>query len=291
MSSDHAMTVLGGVEFILTTILGLLFWKKGLHRKFRAMGTYLGLRVFSAPILFVLMTGSLRTHSASWYISYFLFSWAVYISSAGLIFFICMEVFRTALAGLSGLMRFGLVIFRWAVVVSLIVTFANTSFAHRGMMILPDIGLGLMRSISILELCLLAFLVLSMNALQIPMRSMAFGIAFGFGLISADEFIASSLFSHNAAMTAPLQFVYEAVVLLAFGLWIAYAFLPQVERKPIVVPVNSPIYRWNEIATALGYTGTQVAVQQPTNGFFLTDVENVVERVLARNLKKNESKT
>ena len=232
MSSDHAMTVLGGVEFILTTILGLLFWKKGLHRKFRAMGTYLGLRVFSAPILFVLMTGSLRTHSASWYISYFLFSWAVYISSAGLIFFICMEVFRTALAGLSGLMRFGLVIFRWAVVVSLIVTFANTSFAHRGMMILPDLGLGLMRSISILELCL-----------------------------------------------------------LAFGLWIAYAFLPQVERKPIVVPVNSPIYRWNEIATALGYTGTQVAVQQPTNGFFLTDVENVVERVLARNLKKNESKT
>jgi hypothetical protein len=215
----------------------------------------------------------------------------VYISSAVLLFFICMEVFRAALAGLSGLMRFGLVIFRWAILVSLIVTFATTSFAHRGMMILPDIGFGLMRSISILELCLLAFLALSMNALQMPLRSMAFGIALGCGLLSADDFIASSLISLSMSLTSSLQFVYEAMVLFVLMVWIAYAALPQEVRKPIVIPASSPIYRWNEIATALGYTGTQVAVQQPTNGFFLTDVENVVERVLARNLKKNESKT
>jgi hypothetical protein len=57
------------------------------------------------------------------------------------------------------------------------------------------------------------------------------------------------------------------------------------------MPVNSTIYRWNEIASALGHTGTQVAVQQPASSFFLTDVESVVDRVLTRNLKKRESES
>jgi len=56
-----------------------------------------------------------------------------------------------------------------------------------------------------------------------------------------------------------------------------------------VMPVNSTIYRWNEIASALGHTGTQVAVQQPAGSFFLTDVEKVVEKVLSRTLKGSES--
>jgi hypothetical protein len=32
-------------------------------------------------------------------------------------------------------------------------------------------------------------------------------------------------------------------------------------------------------------------VQQPANSFFLSDVERVVERVLARNMKGRESET
>jgi hypothetical protein len=57
------------------------------------------------------------------------------------------------------------------------------------------------------------------------------------------------------------------------------------------MPVNSTIYRWNEIASALGHTGTQVAVQQPADSFFLTDVEKVVEKVLSKNLKRRESES
>jgi hypothetical protein len=56
-----------------------------------------------------------------------------------------------------------------------------------------------------------------------------------------------------------------------------------------VMPASSAIYRWNEIASALGHTGTHIAVQQPANGFFLTDVEKVVEKVITRNLKGRES--
>jgi len=113
----------------------------------------------------------------------------------------------------------------------------------------------------------------------------------GFGLMSANDFVQSLLISIHSSLTAPWQFVYESLILAAVGTWITYCALPEPVRKPVVMPANSTIYRWNEIASALGHTGTQVAVQQPASGFFLTDVESVVERVLARNLKDRESES
>jgi len=285
------------VEFLLSAALGFVFWKKGLHRRFPAMGSYLGLRVASTPLLNILLLGQMgQLHLSlemqnTFVVAYFLMFYAVYIASAVLLFFICMEVFRSALSALPGLAKFGIVIFRWTVLASAIVTLSSMSFVHKGLMVITDIAYGLMRSVSILELCLLAFLCLSMNALHLSIRDMSFGIALGFGMMSANDFVASSLISHSASMTGPLQFVYQTLVLVVLATWVTYATLPEPVRKPLVVPVNSTIYRWNEIASALGHTGTQVAVQQPANNFFLTDVENVVDRVLSRNLKNRESET
>jgi hypothetical protein len=90
------------------------------------------------------------------------------------------------------------------------------------------------------------------------------------------------------SLTEPLQFVYEGGILFALGLWIAYCAAPEPANAPVVMRANSTIYRWNEIASALGHPGTQVAVQQ-SNSFFLTDVEKVVDKVLNRNLKSHES--
>jgi hypothetical protein len=287
------MSLLSAVEFLLSVALGFMFWRKGLQRRFPSMGAYLALRVASTPVLSLLLMGHLFSSEQikqTSMLAYFLLYWAVYIVSAALLFFICMEVFRSALSSLPGLMKFGIVIFRWAAVVSLVVTFSSVSFWHRGVVSVPDIAIGLMRSVSLLELCLLAFLCLSMNALRLSVRDMAFGIALGFGLMSANDFVTVSLITGNAGLTAPLQFVYQSVVLLGLGTWVAYAALPEMARRPVVMPVNSTIYRWNEIASALGHPGTQVAVQ-PSNGFFLTDVEKVVEKVLNRSLKSAETES
>lgn len=280
---------MGGAEFVLTTVLGYLFWKKGLHRRFPAMGSYLALRVASAPVLSALLFLNSQSWGQKFYVYYFFTYWGVYIASAILLFFICMEVFRSALTNFPGLMKFGIVIFRWAILASVIMTFSSISFAHRGIYITADIAMGLMRSVSILELCLLGFLCLSMNALRLSPRDMSFGISLGFGLMSANDFVTVSLLSNKAALSAPVQFVYESVILIALGTWAAYCALPEPVRKAVVMPASSTIYRWNEIASALGHTGTQVAVQQPANSFFLTDVERVVEKVLSRNLKSSES--
>jgi hypothetical protein len=291
MSSQTAMTLLSVTEFALWCVLAFLFWRKKLSSRFPAMGTYLALRVASTPVMLAMLWVQSQPWGRNYFAVYFFAYWAVYIASAVLLFFICMEVFRSALSSFSGLMRFGIVIFRWAVLASVIVTFSSIPFAHRGILIIPDIAAGLMRSVSILELCLLGFLCLSMNALRLPVRDLAFGISLGFGVMSTNDLVQSVMVSKFTSLTAPWQFVYESLILVALGTWVTYCALPEPVRRAVVMPVSSTIYRWNEIASALGHTGTQVAVQQPANSFFLTDVEKVVEKVLNRNLKSSESKS
>ncbi|HEX3893102.1 MAG TPA: hypothetical protein VHW46_11065 [Terracidiphilus sp.] len=293
MPLNTAMSLMSTGEFLLWAILGFLFWTKGLQRRFPAMSSYLILRVGSMPILL----GLLFIQAQPWvrqdvfFPMYFYAYWAVYIASAISLFFICIEVFRSALSAFSGLMKLGTVVFRWATLASLIVSITTLPFSHHGALIIPDVAYALMRSVSILELCLLGFLCLSMNALHLSVRDKAFGIALGFGLLSANDFILSSFWSRNTSLTSPLQFFNESLILATLCVWVAYTALREPARKPVVLAANSTIYRWNEIAAALGH-GTKVAVQQPANSFFLTDVEKVVDKVLTRtNLRGSESKS
>jgi hypothetical protein len=291
MTSQLAMSMMSVTEFGLWAVVGFLFWKRKLYRRFPYMGAYLGLRVASMPMLLAALYLQSQPWGHRYYAVYFFAYWAVYIASALLLLLVCIEVFRSALSALPGLMKIGTVIFRWAILVSVVLTFSSISFVHRGFALVPDIAVGLMRSVSVLELCLLAFLCLSMNALRLSIRDMSFGIALGFGVLSANDFVFAALSPKDPSMTASMQFVYEALILASLAIWISYCALPEAVRKPLMMPANSTIYRWNEIASALGHTGTQIAIQQPANSFFLTDVEKVVEKVLTRNLKDRESES
>jgi hypothetical protein len=57
MSSDLAMTMMSAAECILSAMLAFMFWKKGLHRRFPAMGVYLAMRVVFNPIQSLLLLG------------------------------------------------------------------------------------------------------------------------------------------------------------------------------------------------------------------------------------------
>lgn len=289
MPLNFAMSVMTAVEFLLWAALGYVFWSRKLQRRFPAMSVYLALRVISMPFQLAILWVQSEPWGKHFSLGYWFAYWSVYIVSAIVVFFVCMEIFRTVLSGFTGLMRFSSVIFRWAAIASGVVTISNLSLGHRGLVIIPDIAQGLMRSVSILELCLLTFLCLAMNALRLSVRDRAFGFALGFGLMSTNDFVASSLASHSTKLTDPLQFFYESVILVALGIWIAYVAQPEPARKPIVVAANSAIYRWNEIASALGHKGTNVAVPIASNSFFLSDVEKVVDKVLTRNLRESET--
>jgi len=287
------MSAMNATEVVLWAALAILFWSKGLHRRFRAMSYYLALRAVSTPLLML----ALHAESQPWGRSvdagqiYGFGFFATYLTSTVLLYFICLEIFRAALAAFPGITKLAIVIFRWAAAVSVIVSLTSVSYAHRGLYLVADISYGLMRSVSILELCLLAFLCLSMNALRLTVRDLSFGVALGFGLMSTADFLIASWISRIASLADPIQYAYEAAILATLAIWMVYCILPEPARKPLLMPANSTIYRWNEIASALGHTGTKVAVQQPANSFFLSDVERVVEKVLSRNMKGRESET
>jgi len=280
------------VETIVWAALALLFWTKGFHRRFPAMGYYLGLHAFFAPIFLMILHEVARPWGQAHHAHqiYFLTFFVVYSATAVLLFFICIEVFRAAMEPFPGIARLAIVIFRWVAVVAVIVGVSSVSYAHKGLYIFGEASYSLMRSVSVLELCVLAFLCLSMNALRLTVRDLSFGIALGFGMFCANDFIDSLLVYRHITYNDPLQFVYEALILAAQAIWLTYCLLPEPARRPILVPVNSTIYRWNEIASALGH-GTRVAVQQSANPSLFSDVEHAMERVLARNLKDNESET
>jgi len=292
---NPAMSLMTAAETLLWAVLALLFWSKGLRRRFPAMGYYLVLRAITGPILLLFLYEQFHARSHALYVffarSYGFGFMGIYLAAVVLMFFICAEVFRSALAPFPGIARLAILVFRWAAVVSVVITLASISFAPISWHILPDIFYGLTHSVSILLLCVLAFLCLSMNALRLNVRDLAFGIAFGFGVMSSGDLIVASWGSRIASLSDPVEFVYEALILAALAVWTTYSILPEPARKPILVPANSTIYRWNEIASALGHTGTRVVVQQPANGFFLSEVERVVEKALARNMKDRKSET
>jgi hypothetical protein len=285
MSSHSAMSVMGGMETVLWIAVGLLFLVRKQYRRFPAMGVYLALNMVAAPILLALFYGLPRHWLNGRCIFYYYFIYfAVYIASAVLLFFVSIEVFRSALSAFPGLQRLGSVAFRWVVLVSVIVSLSSLTFEPDRVRFMDTIAYGLMRSVSLIELFLLAFLCLSMNALRLSVRDLAFGIALGLGTMSASDLLLSSFVSPHTSLTAPLQFVCESLILVALGIWVAYAALPEPAREPVMMPINSLLFRWNEIATTLGHTGTQVAVQQSSSGFFLTDAEQVVDKALGRKL-------
>jgi hypothetical protein len=291
MPLNVAMSAMSAAEVVLWAALAILFLSKGLHRRFPAMGYYLALRAIATPALMLVLYLETKPWGRDFHagqIYYFGF-FATYLASTVLLFFICIEVFRSALAAFPGIAKLAIVIFRWAAVVSMIVSLTSISYAHKGLDLIADICYGLMHSVSVLELCLLAFLCLSMNALRLTVRDLSFGIALGFGMMSSADFVLSSLMSRATSLTNPLQIVYEALILATLATWMVYSIIPEPARRPVLMPASSTIHRWNEIASALGHTGTQVAVQQPATSFFLSDVERVVEKVLARNMKGRES--
>jgi hypothetical protein len=291
MSSQNVMSLMAVAEFVLWLALGILVWARRLHLRFPALGYYLALRVASMPVLLFFFYGQERHWFNNYAFDMYFYSyWAVYLASAFLLYFVCMEVLRSALSAFPGLQKLGALVFRWVALVSTVVSLSAIFFESSATLIIPAIADRLMDAVSILELCLLAFLCLSMNALRFSFQEMGFGISLGFGLMAANDLIVGALLARNTSLTGTLQFVYQGAILVVIGIWIVYAALPEPARQPVMVSANSAILRWNEIASALGHTGTQVAVR-PAEGFVLTDVERAVEEALNRNIRKRESET
>jgi hypothetical protein len=255
------------------------------------MFAYLSVRAVTGVIVAFLFYGPLLASPMTYTKIYFVVFWTSTLISAGLLFLSCLDVYRQAMAPLPGLARMGTTVFTWAALASILVTATTfTSIILPGPGTIMKLGLQLLRCAGATELCLLALLLLSMKAIGLSPRGRPLGFALGLGLMAAIDCAESIVTMLQVNVTPLVQTAFEASSVLTLIVWFAYAALPEPVRQTVTVPVNSAIYKWDQIASALGHKGTQV-VMQPSQSFFLVDVEKVVERAFTRTLKGKESES
>jgi hypothetical protein len=287
-SLAHTITV--NLDVLLSIAVCVMFFRPSLRRHYPWMFSYLCVRAITAVIVEFLFYGPLLASPMTYTKIYFVAYWTSCLASAVLLFLSCLDVYREAMAPLPGLARMGSTVFAWAAIASVVVTATTLTSITPGPGTIAKIGLQLLRCAGATELCLLALLLLSMKAIGLTPRSRPLGMALGLGLMAAidcAETIASIL---QVVPTPVVQSAFEASSILTLVIWIAYSAKPEPARKTVTVPLNSAIYKWDQIASALGHKGAQVAVQ-PSPSFFLVDVEKVVERAFVRTLKGKESES
>jgi hypothetical protein len=290
MHSSLAEALAIHLDVLLTIALFAVFFRSGLRKSYPWLFAYLGVRSVTAVIVEFLLYGPLLASPSLYYKIYFITHWTSYLISAVLLFLVCLDIYRQAMSPLPGLARMGTTVFRWAAIASILVTATSLTSLSWNPHLLVQIGTQLMRCVGTVELCLLALLALSMNAIGLSPRSRPFGIALGFGILALNDCAASFLGSYSVKLNSSAQIYFEFVTVFALLLWTGYAVFPEPSRRPVTVAAGSTIYRWDHIASALGHSGTQVA-PQPAPTFFLVDVEKVVERAFSRTLKNKESES
>lgn len=289
-SIDTFLRALVGFEPVFDLVALMAILKAGLSRRFPAMTIYLGFRTFSEGLLYFILKEhhffavSERTQTLTYIYAY----WICYLIGAIVIFFALQEVFKAVMEPVPGLQRLGLVLFRWVSVVAVVVVLGLATLpSHRqGMndIFLATVTSQIMRCVAILEICLLAYLALSVHSLGRSFRGRVFGIGLGFGLEAAGDLIMSLMYSKPGTLWSVANLLLEFASVATLLVWTAYFLLPEPaeERGPITLPATSPLLRWNEIASALGQRPPQVALGATSSAFFLQDVEEVVDKFLTK---------
>jgi len=284
----HLQEFLIRLEPVLLLIAGVAFLRSGSTRRLPALGAYFVVRGTTLLVLDGVLWRGMPPWGTVRYAIYFYGYWLNYVVMAVAAFFVVQEVFKRVMEPVPGLRRLGLVAFRWVSIVSVVISVGAIALPagtkDAATYYLCQLGPDFMRCVSIMELCLLAFLALSIHTLGRSFRSRLFGIGLGFGVQAAAELIASALFARYPALSSPVNGFLQIVTTLVLVTWTAYFMVPEplVERRMIVLPPTSAMARWNALAKGIGQT-PDVAVAAQPSGFFLQDIEGVVDRVLAKN--------
>lgn len=290
--TNSLLHLLVNIEPCLNLVALLAILMTGVSKRFPAMTSYLAMRCATDAFLFFILkenhlfSVSARTQTLTYVYGY----WICYIAVAVSIFFAVQEVFKAVMEPVPGLQRLGLVVFRWVSIASPIILVGMATTPLRGwtgnkeMIYASLVGVQIMRCVSILEICLLAYLALSVHSLGRSFSGRVFGIGLGFGLEASAELICSSFIVRSHTIWSVANLIIECASIATLLIWTVYFVVPEPaeETLPITLPVTSPLLRWNDIASALGQRPAHVALGSGSSAFFLQDVEQVVDKFLTK---------
>ena len=200
-------------------------------------------------------------HRTLFYQIYFCVYWISQTIEACLALGIVYNVYQLAMAPLRGLQALGLLMFRWAAAISIVVAL-GIAMAPKvtGIKFLIAFVSQMQQTESILTLCMLLFVTFAISPMGLTYRSRIFGVSLGLGLLSTSDLVSSAWISRATQMRSSLDLVNGFAVAIALAVWTIYFALPEPKRRIIVLPTTSPFLRWNQISMALGDAPGYVAV-------------------------------
>lgn len=280
-------------SIIATVVLGLawcVFMLHRAHRQHPAFCAYLSCRLGAYGMIILAQRAAgagLIDSDVLKTIHYYTYL-VGYLAGAGLAFLVIQSVFSRLIEPFPGLHRFGMVAFRWATATSVLIALASAVLpAALNADVLVDVTVAVTRCMSILKLCLLAFILFSMQSLRFSPKSRDFGIAVGMAMIAAGD-LAASAYGHSSAASMA-NYASQIGMTLAAGVWVVYFLRATAQEPRVRVSQSSALNKWNEVAAALTEPPPQIALGAPSNTFFLHDVEKAVDKVMERNSMKPQN--
>lgn len=235
---------------LLLAAVATLLAKRRLQTKFPVFAFYIWYEVAEFLILFIVSKYVLALQG--WYLRLFL---VTLIMSIALRFGVIQEIFNNVLRDSREVNALAKITLRCTTAVLIVGVILFTIFASRHTSdSVIAIAAVIARGIAIIQCGLVLFLLLFSELVGISLRSYAFGITLGFGILSTVELANWALHTGelSEASAAALNLLPTAGYHVAVLIWLGYLIVPgKVGLRPQELPMTD-LHRWsNELESFL----------------------------------------
>jgi len=248
---------------ILQSVVAVILWRRKLHQQFPVFFVFLLAQIANFAIIFPFFSGNQKT--------YFVLYWLGDAVNAVLGFKVIHEIFVDVFRPYHTLKDLGTLLFKWAgvvlLLVSVVVAFSN-SFDQSPLI---HAVTTLERSVRIVQLGLILFLLLFSRFLGVSRKQVSFGISLGFGLFAGVDLMMYALHSGGFVGQSFLNLTNMVSYILAILIWLGYSLSRQAMR---VTANHLQTQRWEQ-----GLSDLQHPVPSDS---LIPMFEGMVERAFSR---------
>jgi len=237
MSSPHITITLWVLQTIIEIVIAAVLYRRKLHKEFPAFFAYViaDMAVFCIQFA-VYFYASLGSNL------YFEVYWSSTAIMLVFTFRVIHEVFVDVFKPYHALRDLGTALFKWAALIMILVSVALIALSPSWQDPLKSSILIIQRCVRVVQCGLLVFLLAFCGSLGVNWRRLSFGVALGFGFISASEMITTALFSGGRMQVPLVQLTFIATYDVGLLIFLFYSLA---NRRADMVPVLVP-QRWDE---------------------------------------------
>ncbi len=264
----HSQTIvlyLWCAQPILQSVVAVVLWRRKLHKQFPAFFLFLLVQVVNFAVIFPVWR-------AGNYDLYFGLFWLGEAVNAVLGFKVIHEIFIDVFRPYHTLNDLGTLLFKWAgvvmLLVSVVVAFSNS--VDRSPLV--HAVTTLQRSVRIVQLGLILFLLLFSRFLGVSRKQFSFGTSLGFGLLAGVDLMMYVLISGGFVKQAMFNLINMSAYGLAIFVWLGYSLSRNAVRVAAVNRLRTE--RWEQ---------GLADIQHPVSSDSLIPMfEGMVERAFSR---------